>query len=168
MALQSHIKNIELSEFILKSFWACSYSNFFSYNFNSIWKSYGTEVVISVADITKPEGCMELITQAIKLGPVGGIFNLAVQLRDSILENQDATKFNECLAVKATSTKYLDDISRKMCPQLKYFVVFSSVSCGRGNAGQTNYGMANSIMERIVEERAANGLPGKAIQVRSF
>ncbi|XP_011052868.1 PREDICTED: fatty acid synthase-like, partial [Acromyrmex echinatior] len=42
--------------------------------------------------------------------------------------------------------------------------VFSSVSCGRGNAGQTNYGMANSIMERICEKRAEEGLPGLAIQ----
>lgn len=51
-----------------------------------------------------------------------------------------------------------------MAPQLKYFVVFSSVSCGRGNAGQSNYGLANSVMERIVERRHRDGLPAKAIQ----
>lgn len=51
-----------------------------------------------------------------------------------------------------------------MAPQLRYFVVFSSVSCGRGNAGQTNYGMANSVMERIIEQRQRDGLPAKAIQ----
>lgn len=57
-----------------------------------------------------------------------------------------------------------DELSRKLAPQLRYFVVFSSVSCGRGNAGQTNYGMANSVMERIVEQRKRDGLPAKAIQ----
>lgn len=51
-----------------------------------------------------------------------------------------------------------------MAPRLKYFVVFSSVSCGRGNAGQSNYGMANSVMERIIEQRHREGLPAKAIQ----
>jgi fatty acid synthase len=51
-----------------------------------------------------------------------------------------------------------------MCPSLKHFVVFSSVSCGMGNAGQSNYGFANSVMERIVEKRREAGLPGKAIQ----
>lgn len=122
-------------------------------------------MVISVSDITTHQGCLDLIIKANKLGPVGGIFNLAVQLRDAILENQDSSKFIECLAVKATSTKLLDEISRKLCPELKHFVVFSSVSCGRGNAGQSNYGMANSIMERIIEDRVSNGLPGKAIQV---
>lgn len=43
-------------------------------------------------------------------------------------------------------------------------MVFSSVSCGRGNAGQTNYGMANSVMERICERRRSLGYPALAIQ----
>lgn len=132
--------------------------------FLSLWRSYGVQVLVSVANITTPTGCLELITSAIKLGPVGGIFNLAVRLKDAIFENQEADLFTESLSVKATATKYLDEISRKLCPQLKQFVVFSSVSCGRGNVGQTNYGMANSIMERIIEARHAAGLPAKAIQ----
>lgn len=51
-----------------------------------------------------------------------------------------------------------------MCPKLKHFVIFSSVSCGRGNAGQTNYGMSNSVMERICEIRQSEGLPALAIE----
>ena len=99
-----------------------------------------------------------------KLGPVGGIFNLAVILKDSIFDNQDVEKFVECMAPKAVATKHLDELTRKLCPELQYFVVFSSVSCGRGNAGQSNYGMANSVMERIIEQRHLAGLPAKAIQ----
>jgi fatty acid synthase, animal type len=99
-----------------------------------------------------------------KLGPVGGIFNLAVVLRDMIYENQTAKTFRDCLKPKADVTKYLDEVSRLKCPELKHFVVFSSVACGRGNAGQSNYGMANSIMEEIVEKRHEEGFPGKAIQ----
>lgn len=51
-----------------------------------------------------------------------------------------------------------------MCPHLQHFVIFSSVSCGRGNAGQSNYGMANSIMEKIIEQRHEQKLPAKAVQ----
>lgn len=43
-------------------------------------------------------------------------------------------------------------------------MAFSSVSCGRGNAGQSNYGYANSTMERVCEKRYYNGLPALAIQ----
>lgn len=39
--------------------------------------------------------------------------------------------------------------------------MFSSVSCGRGNAGQANYGYANSAMERICERRRSAGFPGQ-------
>lgn len=51
-----------------------------------------------------------------------------------------------------------------MCPLLNQFVIFSSVSCGRGNAGQTNYGLSNSVMERICETRKAENLPALAIE----
>ena len=110
------------------------------------------------------EGCKDLIKTAIKLGPVGAIYNLAGVLRDKIFDDLDVKNFNESLAPKALATKHLDKLSRILCPKLKHFVVFSSVTCGRGNIGQSNYGMANSVMERIIEKRYLDRLPGKAIQ----
>ncbi|XP_013112283.2 fatty acid synthase [Stomoxys calcitrans] len=130
----------------------------------ALWKTYGCEVHINTSDITTSEGCATLLEQAGKVAPVGGIFNLAVILRDAIFENQTKDMFVETFGPKARATKYLDKLSRKRCPKLEHFVIFSSVSCGRGNAGQSNYGMANSIMERIVEDRVKCGYPGKAIQ----
>lgn len=85
-------------------------------------------------------------------------------LRDKLLENQTEADFVTSAGPKSLATHHLDVLSRKMCPHLRHFVVFSSVSCGRGNAGQTNYGMNNSIMERICEARVRDGLPGLAVQ----
>ncbi|KAM7359337.1 fatty acid synthase 3 [Cochliomyia hominivorax] len=130
----------------------------------ALWKTYGCSVKVSRSDITTYEGCQKLLEEAEELAPVGGIFNLAVVLRDGIFTNLTKESFVESLAPKAVASKYFDELSRKKCPKLEHFVVFSSVSCGRGNAGQTNYGMANSVMERIVEDRVANGYPAKAIQ----
>lgn len=129
-----------------------------------VFNDYGAKVVVCTANITTRAGCEQLLKEALKLGPVAGIFNLAVILKDSILENQTPETFVESLGPKADATAYLDELSQTMCPLLKYFVVFSSVSCGRGNAGQSNYGMANSVMERIMERRQKQGLPAKAIQ----
>ncbi|KAK3908916.1 Fatty acid synthase [Frankliniella fusca] len=128
------------------------------------WRSYGVEVVISTADITTEEGCRQLLQEANQVGPVLAIFNLAVVLRDAMLENQTAEDFATSHGPKASATRHLDKLSRTLCPALEQFVCFSSVSCGRGNAGQTNYGMANSVMERICERRRAEGLPGVAVQ----
>lgn len=85
-------------------------------------------------------------------------------LKDALFENQTEEDFAISLAPKAKATMHLDKISRKLCPQLQLFVIFSSVSCGRGNIGQTNYGMANSVMERICELRRKDGLHALAIQ----
>lgn len=128
------------------------------------WQDSKVQVVVSTADVTTLKGAEQLISEAKKLGPVGGIFNLAVVLRDAFMENQTPADFATVCKPKVDGTKNLDVASRKLCPELDYFVAFSSVSCGRGNAGQVNYGLANSAMERICEARQATGLPGVAIQ----
>lgn len=102
--------------------------------------------------------------EALQYGQIDGIFNLAVCLRDEIFENQNAESFQQCSAPKSDATIHLDDLTRQMGINLTYFVVFSSISCGRGNAGQSNYGLTNSVMERIIEKRVSDGLSGKAIQ----
>ncbi|KAJ3652430.1 hypothetical protein Zmor_018395 [Zophobas morio] len=130
----------------------------------NIWTTYGVEVKISTKDVSTERGCEDLIKEATELGPVDAIFNLAVVLKDALFENQTEENFEASLAPKARATLYLDRVTRKWCPKLRYFVVFSSVSCGRGNAGQSNYGMANSVMERICENRQRAGLPAVAIQ----
>ena len=128
------------------------------------WREMNIKIQILTNDVTTEPGAENLLIEANKLAPVGGIFNLAAVLRDALIENLEEGDF-KCVALpKANGTKNLDWASRKLCPELDYFVCFSSVSCGRGNAGQTNYGLANSAMERIIEQRQAVGLPGLAIQ----
>lgn len=130
-----------------------------------LWKSYGVNMlIIKDIDIATPKDCEYVLRTAEKEAPVDAVFNLGVVLKDGILKNQTAETFAESFRSKARATQTLDKLSRKICPNLRHFVVFSSVSCGRGNAGQTNYGMANSIMERICEKRVEEGLPGMAIQ----
>lgn len=128
------------------------------------WVENGVQVVIDTNDTTSLAGTQQLLSASKKLGPVGGIFNLAAVLRDDLLENLTEADFKTVCLPKVDATKYLDVVSRESCHELDYFICFSSVSCGRGNIGQTNYGLANSAMERICENRQASGLPGTAIQ----
>lgn len=128
------------------------------------WREAGVNVLVSTADATTEKGARRLLQEADELGPVGGIFNLAVVLRDAMMENQSEADFKTVCKPKVDGSKQLDAVSRSLAPQLDYFVNFSSVSCGRGNAGQANYGLANSAMERIAEARQQAGLPGLAIQ----
>lgn len=128
------------------------------------WRDRGVTVSIDTNDVTTLKGAQKLLQEAKKLGPVGGVFNLAAVLRDGLLENSTEAEFKTVCVPKVDGTKNLDQATRELCPDLDYFVCFSSVSCGRGNIGQVNYGLANSAMERICEGRHAVGLPGTAIQ----
>ncbi|XP_055303122.1 fatty acid synthase-like [Sitodiplosis mosellana] len=128
------------------------------------WNERGVQVVIDINDVTTLKGAKNLLKEANKLGPVGGIFNLAGVLRDGLLDDQIEDDFKAVCVPKINVTKNLDTVSRDLCPVLDYFVCFSSVACGRGNIGQTNYGLANSAMDRICENRQACGLPGTSIQ----
>ncbi|KAH7959412.1 hypothetical protein HPB49_010964 [Dermacentor silvarum] len=128
------------------------------------WQKAGANVITRQIDASVEDGARRIIEEATSMGPVGGIFILAVLLRDGFLENQTAEAFETVFKIKIDGTRYLDQLSRGMCPELDHFVAFSSLSAGYGNVGQTNYGYANSAMERICELRAARGLPGLAIQ----
>ncbi|XP_058815854.1 fatty acid synthase [Topomyia yanbarensis] len=128
------------------------------------WSDRGVTVSIDTNDVTTLKGAKKLLQEANKLGPVGGVFNLAAVLRDGLLENSTEAEFKTVCVPKVDGTKNLDQATRELCPDLDYFVCFSSVSCGRGNIGQVNYGLANSAMERICEARHLVGLPGTAIQ----
>ncbi|XP_063312266.1 fatty acid synthase [Pelobates fuscus] len=128
------------------------------------WKEMGIKVLVSTKDVGSIKGTQQLIEEASQLGPVGGIFNLAMVLKDAMIENLSPNLFQEVNKPKYNGTLNLDRISREKCTELDHFVAFSSVSCGRGNAGQSNYGFANSTMERICEKRRQDGLPGLAVQ----
>lgn len=126
--------------------------------------SKGAVVRVFTQDTITEEGAEALIDDAESLGPLGGVFHLAMVLSDGLFDNQTLKSFQNVLNPKSTVFTHLDKITRARCPHTDYFVAFSSVSCGLGNPGQTNYGYANSVMERICERRRKDGLHGFAIQ----
>ncbi|GFR26748.1 fatty acid synthase [Trichonephila clavata] len=128
------------------------------------WEKEGMNIVICTENAAYMNDAKQLLQKAAAIKPIGGIFNLALVLRDAFMENQTVRSFEDVCKSKVSSTMNLDALSRDLCPYLQWFVCFSSISCGRGNAGQSNYGYANSVMERICEQRTREGLPGLAIQ----
>ena len=130
-------------------------------NDNSVWKSCAFFLKMSL-DLLKHLRYFVFILD------YWNIFCFQV-LSDGMMENQTMETFQKVLAPKVTGTQHLDQITREMCTSdLEWFVVFSSVSCGRGNGGQSNYGFANSVMERICERRCRDNLPGKSCRRGKF
>lgn len=128
--------------------------------------------VIRVVDATEAdaitrEGASKLIKLALELSPskqLGGLFHLAMVLKDTLLENMSPADFELVLRPKVDACVNLDAELRCQQIKLDYFVAFSSVTSGKGNAGQSNYAYANSCIERICELRRRDKLHGLAIQ----
>jgi len=125
---------------------------------------YANDITVYTKDISTEQGVRELVEEVQREGPIGAIFHLATVLNDSLLENMTPEMWHKTVDSKATLAMHLDKVSREMCPKLDHFVCFSSVSAGRGNIGQCNYGFANSVLDRICERRKRDGLPGLALQ----
>lgn len=128
------------------------------------WTDSGVDVLIDTSDVTTLKGAQNSISAANKLAPVGGVFNLTVERCDGLLNEQTEENFKLVASSKIDATEYLDMVSRDSCPKLDHFICFSSLTSGRDNVGKTDYGWANSVMERICEQRQIDGLPAKCIQ----
>lgn len=118
---------------------------------------YDINFHLSTKNIADSVQCRELIQDALSFGPIGGIFNLTLVLSDAYFENQTIESFRQACMPKFDGLVNLDQICNEYNIELDHFVAFSSYSAGRGNAGQCNYGFANSAMERIIEKRNRSG-----------
>nr|XP_012222741.1 PREDICTED: fatty acid synthase-like [Linepithema humile] len=129
------------------------------------WQDNGIKVVHYKHDLTTLLGvtCMTTESQISGLFPIGGIFNLAAFLRDKAIEDLEEADFKAVMLPKIDITRNLDVLDYYF-PKLKYFVVFSSMTAGRGNKNQCNYGFANSAVERLIEQRKESKKPGLVIQ----
>ncbi|XP_076460136.1 fatty acid synthase-like [Babylonia areolata] len=130
-----------------------------------LWTRSGAQVKVLKLNASELPQARRLVEEAGRMGPVGGVFNLAMVLRDGLMENQTAENFQTVGSPKVQGTINLDLVTRHLCQDsLDWFVAFSSFLSGRASAGHVTYGFANSAMERVCEKRVADGLPGLAIQ----
>ena len=70
-------------------------------------------------------------------------------------------RFRTTLAPKAFGAFYLDRLTRD--DKLDFFIVSSSVSSLLGSPGQANYSTANALLDGLVADRKAHGLPATGI-----
>ncbi|XP_075559822.1 fatty acid synthase-like [Dermacentor variabilis] len=128
------------------------------------WMTAGASVVVSDADVSTTRGALQIIKEAEAMGPIGGIFNVSVCHEDSWVADHGNEVYQTDYKAKAEGMRHLDEHSRKLCPHLDHFAVFSSLCSGRGTSGRTLSGYVDSTLERLCERRVADGFPGVAIQ----
>lgn len=129
-------------------------------------RQLGAVVEILPITVNSLERVNSLVKFSTRLGPIGGLFNLGMNLVDKPFLEQTVDTFLAATDVKINTTMLLDQVSREepIRASLDYFVMFSSVVAYHGHVGQSNYGFGNSVAERICERRRFDGFPGLAVQ----
>lgn len=80
-----------------------------------LWERLGVNVVISTCNIAHEGETRKLIEDAKSRGPIGGIFHLAMVLRDCLFEDQTVENFKGSAAAKYWGTRNLDKVTRELC-----------------------------------------------------
>jgi acyl transferase domain-containing protein/NADPH:quinone reductase-like Zn-dependent oxidoreductase/NAD(P)-dependent dehydrogenase (short-subunit alcohol dehydrogenase family)/acyl carrier protein len=124
-------------------------------------KSLGCSITIEKIDITNQNELIEFYNN--NYYKVDGIFHLAGIIKDNMIDNMTEKDIELVLKPKVDGTKNLDLLSKNY--NLRYFVMFSSISSLIGNVGQANYSAANSYMDKFSIKRKKLGLPSTCINV---
>ncbi len=96
-----------------------------------------------------------------ELPPLAGVAHLAGVLDDALISQQSLENFRTTLAPKAFGAHYLDRLTRD--DDLEFFLMYSSASSVIGSPGQANYATANALLDGLVADRRAQGLPATSI-----
>ena len=107
----------------------------------------GSEAEYISVDITDGKALKDKLSDAIaRLGTVSGIIHGAGNLADKLIEKKTDRDFN---LVYDPKVRGLENLLGTVDPkQLKYLILFSSVTGFYGNPGQTDYAIANEILTK--------------------
>ncbi|MEH2181461.1 SDR family NAD(P)-dependent oxidoreductase [Nostoc sp.] len=98
-------------------------------------------------DVTDTQTLQEKLATAVQhLGPITGIIHGAGNLADKLIEKKTEEDFEKVYTAKV---KGLDNLLACINPnQLQHLVLFSSVTGFHGNIGQSDYAIANEILNK--------------------
>jgi acyl transferase domain-containing protein/NADPH:quinone reductase-like Zn-dependent oxidoreductase/acyl carrier protein len=127
-----------------------------------ITERYKCRVHVFAADVGDEAEVAQLLDRIrAELPPLGGIVHLAGVLDDALLSEQSVERFRTTLAPKAFGAQHLDSLTRD--DELDFFIVSSSVASLFGSPGQANYATANALLDGLVAQRRAQGLPATGV-----
>ena len=106
----------------------------------------GARVVYRQVDVTRKQSVAGLIRGIREeFGNLDGIIHAAGVTRDNYITQKTRSELKKVLAPKVRGLTYLDQATKDL--DLDFFILFSSIAGGLGNAGQADYAAANAFMD---------------------
>jgi acyl transferase domain-containing protein/acyl carrier protein len=129
---------------------------------DAITERYHCRVHVFTADVGDEAEVAALLAKIrAELPPLAGVAHLAGVLDDALLPQQDLDRFRTTLAPKAYGAHHLHRLTEG--EELDFFILYSSASAVLGSPSQANYATANALLDGLVAQRRAQGLPATAV-----
>ncbi|KXS94985.1 hypothetical protein AC578_9486, partial [Pseudocercospora eumusae] len=124
----------------------------------------GAKVMVYRMDVSDKTSVQKTVaTIRAEMPPIAGVANAALVLRDRLFLDMQASDMNEVLGPKVNGSLYLHEEFSD--PTLEFFILFSTLSCIIGNAGQSNYDAASLYQVMLTKYRRQQGLASSVIDV---
>ncbi|MFJ9950941.1 type I polyketide synthase [Kitasatospora sp. NPDC091207] len=121
-------------------------------------------VTVPACDVTDRDAVAELLTAAQRDGRrLTAVLHAAGLFDAGVIGEVDRERLERVFGAKVTATQHLDELTRKLAPELDAFVVYSSVSAVFLGAGTGAYAAANAFMDGLMARRRAAGLPALSL-----
>lgn len=104
-----------------------------------------------------------LITEAKKLGNIGGIIHAAALMKNATIQNLDRATFSEVFAAKAMGAWNLHQHLKN--ETVDFFLLISSIAAVFGFGGQSNYAVANNFLDKLVYYRHLQKMPAHSVNL---
>ena len=115
-------------------------------NLQNKLRNEGIQIEVLLLDITSSIDLENLFKS---YSNIGGIMNLCMELKDSLIEDHTLDQIRSGCAPKVLGSFLIDSILKKFNYQLDFFIMFSSTTSMFGNEGQFTYAGANSFMDNL-------------------
>lgn len=122
----------------------------------------GANIVPMPMDVTSKESILEVdCTIRREMPPLGGVFNGALVITDTIFSRLTYEDLLRGIAPKVDGSKFLDELYSTN--DLDFFIMFGSTGGMAGHPAQTPYCVGNVYMEDVIRSRRARGLVGSIL-----
>ncbi|KAJ5403181.1 hypothetical protein N7509_003052 [Penicillium cosmopolitanum] len=115
----------------------------------------GVQVLVIRCDVSDPKSTADAIAKcATELGPVRGVVQGAMVLRDALFEKMNYDEWKESTRPKVQGSWNL----HTNLPDVDFFLTLSSFAGVFGNHGQSNYAAAGAYEDALAQYRRSQGL----------
>ncbi|KAK4624246.1 Hybrid PKS-NRPS synthetase lepA [Fulvia fulva] len=124
----------------------------------------GANIRVYRMDVTDKKSVQSTVaTIRAEMPPIVGVANAALVLRDRQFLDMELADMTEVLAPKVDGSFNLHEEFQD--PELDFFILFSTLSCVIGNAGQSNYDAASLYQVMLAKQRRLKGLPASVMDL---